>query len=101
MFLTLAAILATAHPLPFIDRAQLRALARAEGKTTRATARPRTLARTSLADLCRNADIATTNDRSDVAREHSMSGPEVSILKSTCARVSVVGASSGRRLASR
>lgn len=101
MFLTLAAILATAHPLPFIDRAQLRVLAKAEARPTRAMSRPRTPARISLADLCRNADIATTNDRSDIARDNSMFGPEVSILKSTCARVSVAGASSKRRLASR
>lgn len=100
MFPILAAIIVSSQPLPFIDRAALRVLAKAEtAKPARASATRPVRAKTSLTDLCRTVDVSKPNGVSDLARTHSMVGPEVSILKTACARVSMNAR--GDKLASR
>ena len=93
MSLLLAALL-TANPLPFIDRSALRTLAKLEATRN---VRPAVAAnKSSVARLCAAVTPAVP-PRMAIGRGYSMSGPEVSILKTTCA----VHRSSRTRIAAR
>lgn len=81
MSFLLFALTAASQPLPFIDRAALRVLARAEAAQLPSEARRvRTLAK-----LCRSADAFAAPPSAEEARALSMAGPRVSILRSACA----------------
>ena len=85
MSILLVAVLAAAQPLPFIDRAALRTLARFEASRDAKPARPRA-SRTPrrMTELCGIAGDAAA-PTADLGRVYSMSAPRVSILRSACA----------------
>lgn len=100
MSLILAALLASNQALPFIDRPALRTLARREAaRPTKALALRNDR---DVAHLCSTAPNLVDSPSNSVGRAYSMSGPEVSILRTTCAlRRSSFLAAKPTRLAAR
>lgn len=105
MSILLAALLATNQVLPFIDRPALRTLAEREAaqdklpRPSKASS-PRT-SRIATADVC-DTRTMTTSPWAELGQVHSVFGPRVSILETTCAqRTSALVARKPIRVAAR